>query len=276
LGEISDALRRARIRQEPAGGAPSPVEREPRREFSISAAPGALAREPVAIPASKDDAWTARAVLADPRGEAAERYRQFAIRLQRFMRERNARSICLTSAVRSEGKTTTACNLALALASMASGRRAALIELDLRRPSAAKALGITPPVGIELVLAGRAQLEEARIRTQYGDLDLFAVGEAPADPLSLVSAPSTGQLLRELARQFDLLLIDSPPALPVPDIGLLMPHVDAALLVVRSGVSRISDIREALGLLDTEKLLGVFLNEGKSPVHRRYYGYQGD
>ena len=274
MGEISDALRRARTRLDAPAGAVPPS--EPRRELPSPLGAAASTREPVRIPAEKEGAWTARAVLVDPRGEAAERYRQFAIRLQRSMRERNARSLCLTSAVRGEGKTTTACNLALALASMASGRRAALIELDLRRPAAAKALGITPPVGVEAVLTGKAPLAEACIRTQYADLDLFLAAAPPADPLSVISAQRTGQLLRDLARQYDLLLIDCPPALPVPDVGLLMPHADAALLVVRGGVSRIGDIREALTALEGEKLLGVFLNEGKPPVHRRYYGYQND
>ncbi len=275
MGEISEALKRARegVRREPASGgaAAAPL----REAMSANLAPARDATNAVLIPETDEGDWNARAVLVAPRGEFAEGYRHFAIRLQRRLKELGARSVIVTSAARGEGKTTTACNLALALASMSSGRRIAFIELDVRRPSAARTLGIAPTVGIERVLAGKARLAEACMHTQLPELDLYLASEPARDPLGVVAAASTGALLRDLSRQYDLVVVDSPPVLPVPDVPLLAANVDAVLLVARNGVSRRAALRETMESLGEEKIVGVFLNEGKTPRHRRYSGYYG-
>jgi capsular exopolysaccharide synthesis family protein len=278
LGEISEALKRARegARREP-GVASAAAPQQPLREASpTNLAPARDVAHAVSIPDQESGDWHGRAVLVAPRGDVAEGYRHFAIRLQRQLKEAGARSVLVTSAARGEGKTTTACNLALALASISSGRRIGLIELDVRRPSAAQALGVTPPVGVERVLAGRARLADACMHTQLPELDLYLASGPATDPLGVISAPTTGTLLRDLARQYDLLIVDSPPALPVPDVPLLASHVDAVLLVARNGFSRRTALRETIESLGAPKLIGVFLNEGKTPRHRRYYGYYGD
>jgi capsular exopolysaccharide synthesis family protein len=275
LGEISEALRRARegSRREPASASPSAA---PLREASsANLAPARDAASAVTIPDSDEGDWHGRAVLVAPRGEFAEGYRHFAIRLQRRLKEIGARSVIVTSAARGEGKTTTACNLTLALASMSSGRRTAFIELDVRRPSAARALGVVPTVGIEHVLSGHARVAEACMHTQIPELDLYLASAPSRDPLGVIAAASTGALLRDLARQYDLIVVDSPPVLPVPDVPLLAANVDAVLLVARNGVSRRAALRETVESLGEEKIVGVFLNEGKTPRHRRYYGYYG-
>jgi receptor protein-tyrosine kinase len=275
LGEISEALKRSReARREPSAPA-SPAPAALREAPAANVAPAREAANAVSIPDQQSGNWHGRAVLVAPRDDVAEGYRHFAIRLQRRLKELGARSVLVTSAARGEGKTTTACNLALALASMASGRRIALIELDLRRPSAADSLGVEPPVGIERVLAGRARLSEACLHTQLPELDLYLASEPARDALAAVSAPNTGALIRDLARQYDLVVIDSPPVLPVPDVPLLAAHADAVLLVARNGFSRRAALRETIESLGEPKTIGVFLNEGRTPRHRRYYGYYG-
>jgi len=274
LGEISEALRRARegIARE---AAVAPAAAALREASPLNVAPPRDVAAAVEVSASDEGNWHARSVVVAPRGEFAEGYRHFAIRLQRQMKEAGARSVIVTSAARGEGKTTTACNLALALASMASGRRIGLLELDVRRPAAARALGVPVSVGIERVLAGSARLAEACAHTQLPELDLYLVSEPAPDPLGAVAAPSAGALIRDLARQYDTLVIDSPPVLPVPDVPLLSQHADTVLLVARNGVTRRAALRETIESLGVEKVIGVFLNEGKSPRHRRYYGYYG-
>lgn len=278
MGEISDALRRARDgfrREQTSSPAAAAAPQAPlRREASTAnLAPLRDAANAVTIPTDPAGDWQGRAVLAAPRSEVAEGYRHFAIRLQRKLKEMGARSVIVTSAARGEGKTTTASNLAQALASMSSGRRIAFIELDVRRPSASRAFGIVPPVGIEQVLAGHARIGEACMHTQLPELDLYLAAAPARDPLGSLSAPGTGQLLRDLSRQYDLLVIDSPPVLPVPDVPLLSAHADAVLLVARNGVSRRAALRETIESIGDAKLIGVFLNEGRTPRHRRYYGY---
>ena len=162
MGEIADALRRARaedgtrsaVRKSGAGReveAPAPIYSRAVEltEPSEHNAPSIEESERVAdveIARERRGDWAARAVAIDREGASSESYRHFAIRLARELDQRGLQSVMMLSALRLEGKTTTACNLALACASMAGGRKTALVDLDLRRPRLAQALGIEPRV----------------------------------------------------------------------------------------------------------------------------------
>lgn len=274
MGEISEALRRAK------GNGPASGERlgeTPKVYREVLANEPAATRPepgpPVEIPTTPPLHGHGRAVLIEPRGPVAEHYRHFAIRLNRALKQVDARSVVVTSAARGEGKTTTACNLALALSSIAGGRQIAFLELDLRRPSAAEEFGVKPRVGIERVLAADARLPEARLTTDLPDLDLYLAGASCDDALTLLSGPLLPPTLRELGRQYDLVVIDSPPVLPVPDVPLILQHADAALIVARAGASRKHAVQDMLEVLGRDKLIGVFLNQSGLPRHNRYYGY---
>jgi capsular exopolysaccharide synthesis family protein len=274
VGEISDALRRARQereRHEPfeAPGTP-PV---PALDADASDEAERDAGATVSIADTAEGHWVARAVRVDARGPVAEHYRHFALRVSRTLAERQAHSLLVTSAMRAEGKTTTCCNLALALASIAGGRRIALVEVDLRKPAIGADLGVEPPVGFESVLAGEARLREARLRTDQGALDLFVVKQTVDNPLDLLSGTALPAALRELRRHYDVVLLDTPPVLPVPDVPLIQPHVDALLLVARAGVCRRHAFRSTLEALDVPKVIGVFLNATGVRSEARYYGY---
>ncbi|MBW2243288.1 MAG: CpsD/CapB family tyrosine-protein kinase [Deltaproteobacteria bacterium] len=274
MGEISEALRRAKE----SGAAPVSRRTEtPKtyRDAMLDESSGARPEPgpPVEIPLAPPEHGHGRAVLLEPKGPVAEHYRHFAIRLNRTLKQANARSVMITSAARSEGKTTTACNLALALSSIAGGRQIAFVELDIRRPSAATELGVTPRVGIEAVLAADARLPEARLTTNLPDLDLYLASQPRDDALALLSGPQLPPTLRELGRQYDLVVIDSPPVLPVPDVPLILQHADAALVVARAGISRKHAFEQTLEVLGREKLVGVFLNQSGSARQARHYGY---
>ncbi|MCP3983066.1 MAG: CpsD/CapB family tyrosine-protein kinase [bacterium] len=274
MGEISEALRRAKG-SEPASSARESGTAKTYRD-ALEIKPVATRPEPgppVKIPLQPQEEGHGRAVLLEPKSSVAEHYRHFAIRLNRTLKEADARSVLITSAEPSEGKTTTSCNLALALSSIAGGRQVAFVEFDIRRPSAAKELGVTPRVGIESVLAGEASLPEARLTTNLPDLDLYLAKNPREDAIALISGSPLPPILRELGRQYDLVVIDSPPVLPVPDVPLLLQHVDAALAVVWAGDSRKNAFKEMLDMLGQEKLVGVFLNQASGPRNNRYHGY---
>lgn len=272
MGEISEALRRARSQQERECPEPTPARRAPSLEpESETAAAGGR----VAISEDHEEGWVARAVRVEQRGHAAEHYRHFAIRVSRELRRLDARSVLLTSAARAEGKTTTACNLALALASMSGGRRIVLLELDLRRPSIADYLDVAPPVGIEEVLEGSAKLRDALVHTNLPALDLCLARRTAEHPLELLSGPSLAGALRELSRRYDLVVVDTPPVLPVPDVPLILPYVDAGIVVARAGSTRHGGLGTLVEMLGTEKLIGAFVNEAPMGRRARYYGYYG-
>lgn len=177
----------------------------------------------------------------------------------------------ITSALQGEGKTLVACNLALALASMAGESRIALLDLDLHHPSIAKAMGITTGPGVEKVLLGEANLRAVRIRTNLPALDLFPIGSPVPRAHEVLARPTFPALIGELSRQYAIVVCDCPPTLLVPDVELIAPHVGACLLVAKAGVTRRHPFREAITTLPRASLIGTFLNFSNPPRHARNY-----
>ena len=290
MGEITDALRRAqkeRHRRAQQRSSLPPIEAEEGPSLvpvsPPEAADSAATRAPleethrhesdVHVSDSEDRPYAARVVLAQHQGRFAERFRQFALRLVRELESRRTRGVLGTSAVRADGKTTIACNLALALASMAAGRRIALVELDLRRPSICKDLGLTPPpVGFERVLTGEVPLDAACLRSDTG-VDLFLIGEPVENAHEILARRELGSVLTELKERYDTTVLDTPPVLLVPDVSLILPYVEACVTVVRNCATPLSAIRSMLDVLPEEKIVGAFLNDAREPRHFGSYDY---
>lgn len=283
MGEIADALRRARLRRRTD---------EPERELEVDSAPDEAAVEAVAsrareqladeglppqrISREADATWPARVVLIDGRGVAGECYRHFALKVRHAMERRSARSVLVAGPLRGEGKTTTACNLALALASIGAPRGVALVDLDLRRPRVATSLGLEPRVGVEEVLAGDGPLSAARIRTDLEGFDVYAVRRSVRDAERLLSGPALVKMLQRLEAHYEIVVIDTAPLLLVGDAVLVARRAAAHVLVARAGMTQMRSLRDALGTLPPGRLIGTFLNQGTPPPYRRQYGYYLD
>ncbi len=125
------------------------------------------------------------------------------------------------------------------------------------------------------MLAGEVQLEAARVRTEMPALDFFPLGRSVSDAHRLLGG-AAGRLFDELHRQYDYVVCDGPPVLPVPDIPLIVPHVGGCLAVAASGKTRHAAFREMMGLLPRGRVFGVFLNENPSADLGRDYSYYGD
>ncbi len=163
--------------------------------------------------------------------------------------ETGPRSILVSSSGPSEGKSTTAINLAASLA--LAGHRVILIDADLRRPAIGKALGIDDRPGVVSVLLGRLSLTDAlEPMSAYQDnLQVLVADQTGADYADLFSLPAAKRLLEEADSLADYVVIDSPPLANVVDALPLARHADAVLLVVRLRQSRVSKIRELAELL---------------------------
>lgn len=160
-------------------------------------------------------------------------------------------------------------NLALALAQ--GGEHVLLIECDLRRPRAARSLGLDAAVGVTTVLVGKATLAEAL--QEVDGLDVLAAGAIPPNPAELIQSGAMKDLLAEVRHRYDVVLMDAPPLLPVTDAALLAAQADGALVVVRHGKTTRDQLRGALQRLRQVDgaALGIVFN--MTPRSGGAYGY---
>lgn len=173
------------------------------------------------------------AVYEDPLSPLAEEFRKVRTNLQFVDVDRPPKTIVVTSALSGEGKTTTICNLAVTLAR--AGHRVVVVDTDLRRPLAADYLGLESGVGVTSVLAGRIGLGHALQPWAEELFDVLASGPIPPNPSELLASRQMAHLLAELRESYDVVLLDTPPVLPVTDAAVLGAACDGALVVVRYG-----------------------------------------
>ncbi len=244
----------------------------------VAAAPsvrrGPSIRRTIELSREKDEHWRARAVIVDPQSTSAVRFPHLAVRIRAALDASRVPSLLVTSALKGEGKTTVSTNLALALAMIASDRRVAFVDLDLRSASVAAVMGVRNGPGIEDVMAGSCELEAACLSTDVASLDLYPVLRPTRQAHELLGWAAE-RVLAELVERYDYVIADGPPVLPVPDTPLLAPLFGGCLAVVRSRYTRHSAFQELLDLMPRSQLLGVFLNDAMERRDRDAYGYYG-
>ena len=181
------------------------------------------------------------------------------------------RSLVVTSPSQGEGKTQTVIGLASMLAQ--AGERVLLIDADMRRPTLAQRLQLDPEPGLSQVLSGRGRFEDFVLQVEDTSLFVLPSGSIPPNPAELLGSHNMENLLASAEGLYDYVLIDSPPILPVTDSTVIGEHVGGVILVVRSGRTKLQEVREAARLLDTAGagLSGVVIND----VSRSAGGYGG-
>lgn len=192
--------------------------------------------------------------LADPRSPAAEQYRVLYHRLVRLGARRPARVVAITSAGRSEGRTTTAANLALT--AVGEGRSVLLVEADLRRPALARLLGLAPRAGLAEVLEGTAELSQAVVH--LGGLSILCAGTV-RDAAAAQRSARAPAVVDSLRAAYDHVYLDTPPALAFADGDRIVAEADLAVLVVRAGVTPRQVVGLALEALG-DRAAGIVLN----------------
>jgi capsular exopolysaccharide synthesis family protein len=187
--------------------------------------------------------------------------------------------IAVTSSQPLEGKTTTACNLAMALA--LGGSRVLLIDADMRRPGLHKTMGLQNGTGLSHVLVGQARVRDAVQRTSEPNLVAITAGRTPPNPSELLSSERMNNLLTNLGTgPFDWVIIDTPPVLAVTDAVILAGRVSGVIFVIGSEMTRRAHAERALETLQSghPKSVTVVLNRvdfnRNKYYYSRYYGYQ--
>jgi capsular exopolysaccharide synthesis family protein len=202
----------------------------------------------------------ALAILRDPDGELATSTRLLGTRLEEAMRTLGYRAYMISSSEPLTGKTTAACNLALALAED-THRRIALIEANFRYPRFAEIFGTPDDYGLIPLLGGRVQLGDAIAKIADRNLVILPAGGRHPSPAELLSSPRFKALIAELANTVDIALIDAPSVTPFADANILLPLVDAALLVVSDKKTQSTWIERALDQLGEARVLGAVYNQ---------------
>lgn len=220
-----------------------------------------LGLEPVlaAIPTGGRGSDVPLYVEEGPQSVSAESFRHLRTNLQFLDAEHSIQVLVVSSSIAGEGKSLICGNLALTIA--ASGRRVLLIDADLRRPGLGTQFDIDQVPGLSDVLVGRARLDQA-LRLWEGNLTLMPCGYLPPNPAEILDGEAMRTLLRDLRDRFDVILVDTPPLVPVTDGAVLAALADGVILVVRQGKPTRHQLALAAQRLDLvgARLLGSVLN----------------
>jgi Mrp family chromosome partitioning ATPase/uncharacterized protein involved in exopolysaccharide biosynthesis len=233
----------------------------------------------------------------DPKSPVAEAYRTLRTNIQFARLERGGKVLVVTSPTLQEGKTTTIVNLALTMAQ--SGQKTLLVGGNMRRPSLHRFFGIEREPGLSDILIGNArwrdcirtvadilmgrfEMEDIMAAPGLDNLHIIEAGPIPANPSELLSTSAMGEFLRAVSAEYDIVLIDTPPVLPVTDAAIAAGQADGVLLVYQAGkVGRLVLKRAKAHLESTRaKVWGVVLNDVQTEVsgynythyYTHYYG----
>jgi capsular exopolysaccharide synthesis family protein len=203
-------------------------------------------------------------VRSEPTGRLAEEFRSLRTNLQFLDVDRSLKSMVISSSTEGEGKTTTAVNLALAIAD--TGSDVLVIDGDLRRPRLADALRIDGGVGLTDVLIGRVELDDALQQWGDGTITVLPAGAIPPNPSELLQSEAMERLLGRLHERFGTIVIDAPPLLPVSDAAILSHRAAGTIMVCAAGSTTKAQLGDAIGKVERVggRVLGVVLT--KLPV----------
>jgi polysaccharide biosynthesis transport protein len=228
------------------------------------------------VPSVRGERSLAREVPHD----FGEAFRSLRTSLVFTSRSEGARLIGVTSTQPLEGKTTTACNLAMVLAY--GGARVLLIDADMRRPGLHRTLGMQNELGLSHVLSGQARIRDVVQKTHDPNLLVITAGKTPPNPSELLASERMQQMMDNLASgPFDWVIIDTPPVLAVTDAVILAPHLSGIAFVIGAEMTRRAHAERAMETLQAggrQRIVGVVLNrvdfDRNKYYYSRYYGYQ--
>jgi succinoglycan biosynthesis transport protein ExoP len=233
----------------------------------------------------------------DPKSPVAEAYRTIRTNIQFIRMERAGKLLVFTSPTLQEGKTTTIVNVALTMAQ--NGQRTLLVGSNLRRPSIHRFFGIEREPGLSDILLGNArwrdcirtvadiimgrfEMEDIMASPGLDNLHIIESGAIPANPSELLSTPAMAQFLSEVREAYDIVLIDTPPVLPVTDSAIVASQVDGVILVYQAGKVGRLVLKRAKAHLESARgsVWGVVLNDVQSEIagytyahyYTHYYG----
>lgn len=201
-----------------------------------------------------------------------EAYKTIRTNLSFSLPHTGNKSFVISSSVPSEGKSTTAVNVAVAFSQL--GKNVLLIDADLRRPSIHKKLKLVNTKGLYSILSATASFEDC-VQNVSKSLDVLTSGPLPSNPIELIESTALADLLELLKTRYEYIIFDSTPINIVSDAISLAPKTDGLVLVVKEGSTRKDDVRRALAACKFAniRVLGTIINDVNSK-HTRKYSYK--
>jgi protein-tyrosine kinase len=210
--------------------------------------------------------------VKDERHDATESYRALRTRLMRLQSSRDIRSVVLSSGAPGEGKTLTTLNLALCCARL-EALRVLVVDADLRSRGLTRLIGDPPAPGLAQVLSGQSQLQNSILPSNHPNLDVLAAGSPVASPAELFTGSAWKDLIGWCSSNYKLILVDSPPIIPLTDFELIVGGCDAILTVVRAHTTQREILRRVASHVDSKKFLGIIFNGAQNHSNNVYHKY---
>jgi protein-tyrosine kinase len=188
------------------------------------------------------------------------------------MQENGWRTLAITSPTAQSGKTLVGINLAISI-SQQTDRTALLVDFDLRRPSVANTLGLSRKLSLNDVLSGACDLPDALVHPDMDRLMVLPTNRPVANSSEVLSSGRVSDIVQDLRNRYSerIIVFDLPPVLAADDVMAVLPRMDCVLLVIGNGVSSEKEIEVSMERLKKANLLGVVLNDDRSPSTDAYY-----
>ena len=287
MSRIFEALRRSEEANVQVKAIPTPKNAVPRQEKPASAQNGDGVRQEEQHVSQNDraDFGFVEHVQCHPRpedhlvamngssGAAQERFRVLCHRIQQIRQQRQLRHLLVTSAIPKEGKTVVAINLASLFA--CSFPRVLLVDADMRNPGISRALGIPLLPGLAEFLEGKIDLMTAVRQVDPAGFYYVSSGRAGTNPAELLQKPALQEFVESVVSAFDWVIFDSPPLNLFADAQRLSQVCDAALLVIREGVTPRDAPEQCMTALEGRFIAGIVLNASNDPSENYYTDYRG-
>ena len=235
MGKISDALQKAA--KERLGRLDKVIKIQEQKQI--------IARK------MKDSKVDARMIpYFDNKSLVSEQYKSLVTNLLSLNKGKPPQVMVITSSIATEGKSVTALNLAITLSHAIHKPKVLLIDADMRKGKIVKYLGVENHKGLSEYLTNQASLEDIVFQIDIEHLSFIASGEVASQPADILASSRMSDLLRELRPQFEYIIIDTPPVIPVTDAVIVGAQADGVILVIRAGETQRGIVRRAGELLD--------------------------
>lgn len=186
----------------------------------------------------------------DPKSVASEQYKTLTTNLLNLDKGKPPHTIAVTSSINGEGKTVTSLNLAITLAQALHKPKILLIDADMRKGSMIKYLGVDFHKGLSEYLTDKADLNEVIFNIDVEHLSFMSCGAVPPNPAELLGSPKMKELIKSLRGEYEFIIIDTPPVIPVTDPVIIGTLVEGMIMVVQAGRTQRGMVKRGMELLD--------------------------